>query len=392
MENSLIIEHINIYTEKKLIKDGSILIRHGKIEKIIEGTFDDELDVIDGIDVIDGAGLNVVPGFIDGHIHGAVGYDVMDDDPLALKKMAEYLPKEGTTSFVATTITNPLKDIEDAIVRVRDYEAHQGEAEILGLHIEGPFIEKDKAGAQPEKDILNPDLDILEKWLDLARGTIKTMTVAPELDHDGTFIDMLRNHHINVSIGHTNATYKDVAVAVKRGANQMTHLCNAMNGIHHRDVGAVGAAMLIDDLTSEIIADGIHISPEMLQILFDSIGPDRLMFITDSMRAKGMDDGAYTLGGQAVTVKNGQATLSDGTLAGSILKMDEGISYFMNVTNASFYNIIQMSSVNPAKQLGVFDRKGSIAVGKDADLLIVDDQFNVKQTFCKGVLSYVRGM
>src|SRR5690625_3529044 len=278
MEKSLIIEHVNIYTKKKLIKDGSVLIQNGKIEKIVEGTIDVEVDTIDG------AGLNLVPGFIDGHIHGAGGYDVMDQDPQALTKIAEYLPKEGTTSFVATTITNPIEEIHDAMVIVRDYESHQGEAEILGLHIEGPFIEKDKAGAQPEQYILNPDLNLLEKWLDLANGSIKAMTIAPELDQDGRFMKMLRDNDINVSIGHTNATYKDVLQATERGANQMTHLCNAMNGIHHRDVGAVGAAILNENLLSEVIADGIHLSPEMLQILFKSVGPERLMLITDSMR------------------------------------------------------------------------------------------------------------
>ncbi|MGM8215112.1 N-acetylglucosamine-6-phosphate deacetylase [Bacillaceae bacterium W0354] len=384
---SIIIEHINIYAEKEVINDGSILVRDGKIEKISDTSIDE-----DDIDIVDGAGLNLVPGFIDGHIHGALGYDVMDDDEAALRTMAQALPAEGTTTFVATTITNPLHDLERAIERVRDYESQPGEAEIIGLHIEGPFIEKSKAGAQPEKDILTPDREVAERFLEKANGLIKTMTIAPELDEDGSFIKFLVENGVNVSAGHTDANYKEIVQAVERGVSQLTHLCNAMNGVHHRDVGAVGAAILIKDLYSEIIADGIHISDEMLTILYQSIGPERLMLITDSMRAKGKDDGTYTLGGQEVTVKNGMATLADGTLAGSILKMDEGVRHFMKATGATFVEMIQMASINPAKQLAIFDRKGSIKEGKDADFLIVDDQFNIKQTYCKGILSYVRGL
>lgn len=388
MKNSFIIEHVNIFLEKEVISSGSIYVKSGKIKTLSHDYIEPEDD---DVEVIDGAGLNLVPGFIDGHIHGAYGYDVMDDDDQALRVMAEKLPREGTTAFVATTITNPLEDIERAIERVRDYEPKDGEAEIIGLHIEGPFIEKSKAGAQPIQDILPPQIDLVNRFLEKANGLIKTMTIAPELDEDGVFIKYLVDHGINVSAGHTNANFNEINRAVDQGVSQMTHLCNAMNGVHHRDVGAVGAAMLIPSLKSELIADGIHVSNEMLQILYETIGPERIMLITDSMRAKGMEDGTYTLGGQDVTVKNNQATLSDGTLAGSILKMDEGVRHFKNVTKASFFEMIQMASINPAKQLGIFDRKGSIEIGKDADLLIVDDQFNIQQTFCKGILSYVRG-
>ncbi|SDN53154.1 N-acetylglucosamine-6-phosphate deacetylase [Tenuibacillus multivorans] len=376
-----IIKNVDIYLEDSLIKKGSVLIRHGKIESISEKHLNQS-----DTQMIDGRGKRLIPGFIDGHIHGAVGYDVMDGVE-ALKRMSQALPREGTTSFVATTITNPLEEIEQAIQAIHQFESSPGNAEVLGAHVEGPFIERGKAGAQPLNHILNPDLDVVKRWLDLADDSIKTITIAPELDIDGRFIQFLVEHDVNVSAGHTAANYGDIKQSVEKGVSQITHLCNAMPGIHHRDVGAVGAAMLMDNLMSELIADRIHVSDEMLKLIFQTIGPERLIMITDAMRAKGMSEGTYTLGGQQVTVKDGRATLSNGTLAGSVLTMDQAARNLLEVTEANFRDIIQMASVNPAKQLGVFEQKGSIAVGKDADLLIVDEQFHIEHTFCRGVLS-----
>ncbi|TFB24494.1 N-acetylglucosamine-6-phosphate deacetylase [Filobacillus milosensis] len=372
-----LIKNINIYTEFNVLKNSSLVIDEGVIESIGE-------DCVDGYE-IDGEGLNLVPGFIEGHIHGADGFDVMDGTDEALSGMARFLPKEGTTSFVATTITSDQKSLEQVIQQVSQYQGSKGEAEVLGLHIEGPFVEPSKAGAQPKDFILKPDLDLMKHWVSLAQGKIKTVTMAPELDPDGQLINYLVENGINVSAGHTNANFADIIKAVKQGVSQMTHLCNAMNGIHHREIGAVGAAFLLEGLTSEVIADGVHLSKDMLKLLYQSIGPERLMLITDSMRAKGKPDGTYTLGGQKVTVSNGMATLDDGTLAGSILTMDQGVRNMLNETDATLKDVIQMASVNPAKQLGIFNRKGSIQVGKDADLLMVDDSFNIIKTYSRGV-------
>ncbi|PKR77964.1 N-acetylglucosamine-6-phosphate deacetylase [Halalkalibacillus sediminis] len=383
--NSLLIKNVTIELSDETLSDGSVLIEDGVIQKISQDTISIETE-----HMVDGNGLRLIPGFIDGHIHGAVGCDVMDATDESLRKMAQALPSEGTTSFVATTITSPHAEIAAAIEQVAAFHGEKGEAEVLGLHVEGPFINEEKAGAQPKSEIYSPNLALMQNWNSRAAGKIKTVTYAPELDSEGEFLGWLQENGVIGSAGHTDATFRDIEKAVGQGLTQVTHLCNAMNGVHHRDVGAVGAAMLLDEIKSELIADRIHVSDQMLQLLFRTIGPDRLMLITDAMRAKGMPDGEYTLGGQAVSVKEGQATLEDGTLAGSVLRMDEAARNMMDVTDATIRDIIQMASVNPAKQLGIFDRKGSIEVGKDADLVIIDENFQIQQTYCKGQLGYSR--
>ncbi|SEQ68140.1 N-acetylglucosamine-6-phosphate deacetylase [Piscibacillus halophilus] len=371
-------KNVNVYTEYHVLRNSSLLIEKGIIKRIgHQHTSDGE--------VVDGEGLNLIPGFIDGHIHGAGGADVMDGTPEAIKQIAQTVLEEGVTSFVPTTITSEHQEIERVLDIVGELNLKQG-AEVLGLHIEGPFVEIKKAGAQPKEYIVKPNVNMMKRWVGKSKGMIKTVTMAPELDMDGELIQYLVDKGIIASAGHTDAGSREIKLAVERGVRQMTHLCNAMNGIHHRDVGAVGAAMLLPDLKSEIIADRIHVTDDMLRLIYQTIGPDRILLITDAMRAKGQPDGTYKLGGQDVTVKQGKATLSDGTLAGSLLTMDQAARNMVKVTGASFRDIIQMASVNPAKQLGVFNRKGSIEVGKDADLLLVDSNFHIQKTICRGVV------
>src|SRR5699024_10914794 len=258
-----------------------------------------------------------------------------------------------------------------------------GFADVIGVHLEGPFIEKSKKGAQPEEYILKPDIDLFRKWQELSGNNIKTITMAPEHDEDGSFINSLAKSGVNVSAGHTDVDFETIKKAIPHGLRQLTHLCNAMNGIHHRDIGAVGAAFQLEELRAELIADGIHVAPEMMQLIFSNVGSERLILITDAMRAKCLQAGDYELGGQPVTVTVDRAVLEDGTLAGSILKMHEGARNMLRLKDATIQNIVQMASENPAKQLSIFDRKGSIKPGKDADLLLVDDGLNIKYTICR---------
>lgn len=381
----LYIQHATIYTEKGK-QTGSVFILDGKIEEILQA--DAGLQFPDDTIVIDGEHLNVIPGFIDGHIHGAAGADTMDATEKALDLIAEELPKEGTTSFLPTTITQSPENIDQALKNVASYEQKEGNAEVIGIHLEGPFIEKSKKGAQPEQYIIKPDLRQYNRWQELANHQIKTITMAPEHDEDGSFIRSLHDAGINVSAGHTEASYNDMKTAVGHGVRQLTHLCNAMTGIHHRDIGAVGASFRLEELSAELIADGIHVSKEMMQLIYDNIGSKRIILITDAMRAKGLAPGDYELGGQPVIVTEDRAQLATGSLAGSILKMDEGARNMLSLDGVSIEDVIQMASVNPAKQLGVFDKKGSIAPNKDADLLIVDDHVNIKYTICRGVIAY----
>ncbi|MBU5595448.1 N-acetylglucosamine-6-phosphate deacetylase [Amphibacillus sp. MSJ-3] len=380
----MLIKNATIYTETEVIK-GSLAIKNGKIEQIFDGIPDD-LTLYQ--DIIDGSNLNVIPGFIDTHIHGANGADVMDATTEAISTIANYLVSEGTTSFLATTITQSTENIERALTNLAQYENEASGAEMIGIHLEGPFIEKSKAGAQPLEYIKKPDLDLFNHWQEISGHKIKTITLAPEHDQGWHFTSALRKAGVNVSAGHTNANFSELDKAVKHGVNQMTHLCDAMSGIHHRDIGAVGLAFLSDELKAEIIADGIHVDPTMLQLIYRNIGPKRLIIITDAMRAKGLEPGDYELGGQPVRVTEDRAVLDNGSLAGSILNMIDGAKQFFTLPNVSIQDIIQMTSVNPAKQAGVFKDKGSIAVGKDADLLLVDHDLNLKMTLKKGKIVY----
>jgi N-acetylglucosamine-6-phosphate deacetylase len=381
----ILIHNAKIFTEKGIIQHGSILLEEGRIAEFFLQT---PGHLLENVDVIDGTNLNVIPGFIDGHIHGANGADVMDATESALDTIASFLPNEGTTSFLATTITQSPENIEKALVNIANYQKKLGHAEMVGIHLEGPFVEKKRAGAQPHQFIIEPDIELFKKWQRLSGHAIKTITMAPEHDHDGFFIHYLYESGVNVSAGHTDTDFAGMKKAVCQGVRQVTHLCNAMSGIHHRDIGVVGATFQLKELRGELIADGIHVSKEMMQLIVDTMGCERLIIITDAMRAKGLEPGDYELGGQPVKVTEDRAVLQDGTLAGSILKMDEGAQQMLQLGGVTIKNITEMASMNPAKQIGIYDRKGSITVGKDADVLLVDDELNIQYTICRGVISY----
>lgn len=386
-DHVIVIKNAKIYAENEIIEHGSLIIINEEIGAIYHEN-ETPRDLSRDATIIDGTGKILIPGFIDGHIHGANGADVMDATEFALDTIAEVLPKEGTTSFLATTITQRKKSIEMALENVANYKNKPGYAEVIGIHLEGPFIEKSKAGAQPVEHILQPTINLFRQWQKLANNRIKTITMAPEHDPDGTFIQFLYQSGVNVSAGHTNSGFAEMKKAVKYGITQLTHLCNAMNGIHHRDIGAVGAAFQLTELRAELIADEIHLSPEMMQIVYDNLGSERLILITDAMRAKCLQAGNYELGGQPVTVSETRALLGDGTLAGSILKMNDGVKNMLKLSHVTIENIIEMASVNPAKQIGMYDRKGSIVIGKDADLLLVDDDLTIRYTICKGRIAF----
>ncbi|MFC4557538.1 N-acetylglucosamine-6-phosphate deacetylase [Virgibacillus kekensis] len=385
MVKDLYIKNARVHTENEGTLNGSVLISDGKITKLYT---DHNSPIPPDAEVIDANGLHLIPGFIDGHIHGAAGADVMDGTPEALSTMAKALPAEGTTGFLATTITQSPENIEKALKNVAGYTSRPGQAEVIGIHLEGPFIEKSKKGAQPAEYIQKPDINLFKKWQELSDNKIRTITMAPEHDADGSFTKYLHQTGVNVSAGHTGTGFEGMQQAVSHGVRQVTHLCNAMSGIHHRDIGVVGAAFKLKELRAELIADGIHVSPQMLDLIYQNIGSERLILITDAMRAKCLQAGDYELGGQAVKVTEDRAVLNDGTLAGSILQLVNGAKQMMQLDGVTIDNIIEMASENPARQLGIFGRKGSIAEGKDADLLLVDNNLTIKYTFCRGIIAH----
>ncbi len=384
MRNTLI-QNVRICLEDGRMIDGEILIKGGKIHEISERRI-----LVAAEETIDATGLIAIPGFIDIHIHGAVGADFMDGTVEAACKIATYLPSEGTTSYLATTLTQSSEAIKNAIAANRQMleKQHPFGAEMLGFHLEGPFIHSEQAGAQPKQFIQAPSSELLKEWFGDKLENLKIVTLAPELDKQFDLIRMLSKKGIISSAGHSKASFQEISDAMEVGLSHLTHYANAMTGLHHREVGMVGAGLLLDELYCEVIADGVHLSEDMLRLLVKIIGSERMVLITDSMRAKGLSDGSYTLADQQVQVYEQKAVLEDGTLAGSVLRMNEGVARMQRISAWSMEELIRISSKNAAKRLGVYDRKGSITVGKDADIILVNDVFKVYYTFCKGGLSY----
>ncbi|NMD70058.1 N-acetylglucosamine-6-phosphate deacetylase [Bacillus sp. DNRA2] len=382
-------KNVQIYTETNMIVNGYIKTNNTKIIEI--GSMNDLKDE-DEFEIVElPSNYTAIPGLIDMHIHGVSGADTMDGTYEALETMVTALPQEGTTSFLATTMTQAQTLIEKALLNAGQYinaQPAQGCAEILGIHLEGPFVNPKMAGAQPIQHIVDPNLSLFNKWQDLSRQTIKQVTIAPEQSGGLELIRHFKKTGIIASIGHSNATYDDMDEAIAAGANQLTHLYNQMRPLHHREPGVVGAAFLRKELKAEIICDGIHARPEMVKLAYQQKHSDGLILITDAMRAKCLKNGQYDLGGQTVTVTDGKAVLHDGTIAGSVLKLGQALKNIIGFTGCSLAEAIEMASVNPAKQLNLFDRKGSLAVGKDADIVILDDQLEVFMTFCRGKLGF----
>jgi N-acetylglucosamine-6-phosphate deacetylase len=330
------------------------------------------------------ANYYLVPGFIDLHIHGAHGHDVMDGSEEALHKISHALAEEGVTGFLATTMTADNDYIENILKIIASIKPDSTSAKILGAHLEGPFIAKEKMGAQMGEKIQLPDVSLMKHWQKVAQGTIKIVTLAPELPGAIPLIKALRDMGIVASVGHTNATYDETCAAIAAGCTHATHLFNAMRGLHQREPGAVGALLLSEEVIAELIADGVHLHPAILQLILRLKGKDRLVLITDAMRAKCMGNGQYELGGQPVFVQDNLAKLSDGTLAGSVLRLPEAIKNMVKFSECSLADAIYMAATNPARVLGLEGSKGSIAVGKDADLVVMDAELGVQFTMREG--------
>ncbi|AWI13646.1 N-acetylglucosamine-6-phosphate deacetylase [Caldibacillus thermoamylovorans] len=336
--------------------------------------------------------MTIVPGFIDVHIHGAGGADAMDATPDALNKIAQHLVKEGTTAFLATTMTQSKQAIEAALKNAGEFihstENRTGQAEIIGIHLEGPFIHPKRKGAQPEEFILLPSSSQFDEWQELAQNTIRIVTLAPDQENGIALVKHLAEHGVIASIGHSDANFQDVVAAVEAGASHVTHLFNGMRGLHHREPGTAGGALLLKELTVELIADGIHVHPKMIDLVFRLKDLDHAVLITDSMRAKWLPDGESELGGQKVFVSDGKATLEDGTLAGSILKLNQGVKHVMKFANLTLPEVVKLVTMNPAKELGLHHRKGSIEAGKDADLVVLNEKYDPILTICRGGIAF----
>ncbi|PST41476.1 N-acetylglucosamine-6-phosphate deacetylase [Faecalibacillus intestinalis] len=333
--------------------------------------------------------LRILPGFIDIHCHGAYGFDTNDADPEGLRKWAKGIVDEGVTSFLATTLTQSEEVLTNAVSNVAKVveEGYEG-AEILGIHFEGPYLNKAHKGAQPEEYCVKPDIEQFKRYQKAAHGLIKYITMAVENDEDYALTKYCSQNNVVVSIGHSNATYEQAVQAYAHGARSMTHVYNAMTPFTHRANGLVGGALRIRNMYGEIICDGNHSTLAALNNFFTSKGPDYSIMITDSLMCKGFPVGTkFDFGGQEVVIyPDGSAHLVEaGNLAGSTLNVNKGLKILIEDALVPVNYAINACTSNPARCLHVADRKGTIGVGYDADLVVLDRDYEVVQTYCKGV-------
>ena len=330
--------------------------------------------------------LRILPGFIDIHCHGAYGFDTNDANPEGLRKWAKGIVDEGVTSFLATTLTQSEEVLTSNVAKVVE-EGYEG-AEILGIHFEGPYLNKAHKGAQPEEYCVKPNIEQFKRYQKAAHGLIKYITMAVENDEDYALTKYCSQNNVVVSIGHSNATYEQAVQAYAHGARSMTHVYNAMTPFTHRANGLVGGALRIRNMYGEIICDGNHSTLAALNNFFTSKGPDYSIMITDSLMCKGFPVGTkFDFGGQEVVIyPDGSAHLVEaGNLAGSTLNVNKGLKILIEDALVPVNYAINACTSNPARCLHVYDRKGTIGVGYDADLVVLDRDYEVVQTYCKGI-------
>ena len=332
----------------------------------------------------------VVPGFIDQHIHGAGGSDGMDGTIEDIATIAKTVAAEGTTSFLVTTMTQSKENIVKALQAVKEYReaGSKDGARVVGVHLEGPFIAAAHKGAQPLEYVKAPDVATFDEYNEACGNAIKIVTLAPEVAGADELIAHMNKKGVVASIGHTGAKHQDIERAIEAGASNVTHTYNAQTTLHHREIGAVGSAMLLDALNCELIADTIHVSVPAMRLLVKNKPADKISLITDAMRAKGIPDGVSELGGQTVYVKNGEARLQDGTLAGSVLKMNRAIENAVTKVGMSFTQAIDCATKTPARMLKIDKEAGSIKLGYRADFTVLNDKFDVLLTVRDGEIIY----
>lgn len=373
-------KNVNVYLGNQKIVKTSILIENGKIKKI--GKCSEE-----GLESLPD-NLVVVPGFIDKHVHGANNSDGMYPTFDDIENIATSIAEEGVTSFLATTMTQSVESIDQALTNIKKYIEKQNKgAEVLGIHLEGPFISKKHKGAQVEEAIVPCSVEQFKHYQAKSGDNIRQVTLAFE-ENGEALVKYLVANNVVASLGHSDATSTQVKQAAALGASSATHCFNAMRGLHHREAGTVGGSMLCDEIYCELIADLIHVSPDAIRILFKTKGKDRIVLITDGIEAKHLPDGEYSLGGQRVFVEGGAARLIDGTLAGSTLSMNIAMRNIKEVMEMHYLDVVDMATVNPAVNLKIDNKKGFIKEGYDADFAVINDNFEIFKTINKGKVIY----
>lgn len=382
----MIIDHVKVFTEDKKFTDGGIVIKNGTIEQVY--TEGKRPQTEDG--ALDGKGMYAIPGLIDLHFHGCKGDDFCDGSRDAIARIAEYEASVGVTAIAPATMTLPVEELEQILRVAAEYKKgphSKKEADFVGINMEGPFISPAKKGAQDERNIIPCDVKVCERFLEVSEGLVKFMGIAPEESENAvSFIEAVKDK-VNVSLAHTNADYDTAMAAFNAGADHAVHLYNAMPAFTHRAPGVIGAVYDSKHVMAEIICDGVHIHPAAVRATFEMMGEDRMILISDSMRAAGMPDGSYTLGGLDVNVVGNRATLvSDGAIAGSVTNLMDCMKTAVKTMNIPLETAVACATINPAKSLGIDAEYGSIRAGKKAHIVLMDQELNVQQVIKDGEL------
>lgn len=382
----MLIKNIDIITPYEILKGYEVLI---KDEKIVDIALEQDLKSKNSsnnqaLKIINGKGYYLSPGFIDIHNHGNSGFDIMDSTEKALDEISKYHIKNGVTSYLGTMLTSSYEDMKNAIININNYKSKDNKANLIGIHLEGPFFNKEKKGAQPEEHIKHPDLEKIKDILDFSRNNIKMVSLAPELPGALDIIKYLKEKNITVAMGHTNATFKEAKLGIKWGVTVATHLYNGMRDFNHREPGVVGAALTDDRVYCEIIYDRVHLHDAAVKLSLKAKGYHKLILVSDAIRAAGLTDGKYELGGQVVKTYNGVARLATGSLAGSSLDLRKAVYNMINFLDIPIHQTVKMASLNPAKAINVEENLGSIEIGKTADLILFDKDINIKKVILKG--------
>ncbi len=382
----LLIYNARLFTPRQPGRVGWLLAEDGRIHSIGFGEVP-QFSATDPMQRIDAVGKLLLPGFIDLHVHGAVGHEVMDASAAGLEEMARFYASHGVTSFLATTWTASREAIRKALELVEEMQGPIPEgATLLGVHLEGPYLNPARCGAQDVRQIRRADREEALEFLE--SGVIRLLALAPEYDENLWLLDECVKRGITVSAAHTAASYEQMQRAATHGVTQTTHTFNAMQGLSHREPGTVGAALTIPHISCELIADNVHVHPAVQKILLDVKSPSGVILITDAIRAAGLPAGEYMLDDRAVNIQDGAVRLPDGTLAGSILTMERALQNLCAATGRPLEELWVTSSLNAARAIRISSHKGSLEVGKDADLVLLDDSFNVQLTVAQGEVLY----
>jgi N-acetylglucosamine-6-phosphate deacetylase len=383
-EQRLLIHHARLFTPHAPGRTGWLLVEGGQIRSI---GFGRAPDLEGSLQRVDAQGDMLLPGFIDLHVHGAMGHELMDASPNGLEAMARHYASHGVTGFLATTWTSSRESILKALELVEEMRGPMRDgATLLGIHLEGPYLHPDRCGAQEVNHIRRAERGEALQFLDT--GVIRLVSLAPEFEENHWLIDECVKRGITVSAAHTTASYEQMQKAVTRGVSHVTHTFNAMQPLNHREPGTVGAALTMPQLSCELIADNVHVHPAAQKILVDSKTPAGVVLITDSIRPAGLPPGEYMLDDRPVNNRTGAVRLPDGTLAGSILTMERALQNVCAATGRPLTEMWPTSSLNAARAIGLSSCKGSLEVGKDADLVLLDEAFKVHLTIAQGEIIF----